>query len=161
MAEIKDVKVYSGIKGTVGLTAPSANLRRTWTRKGQMLRVPFDALQMAVYEPGVEFLFKSGALIIKEQDIRIELGLEEAEADEKDKVIDLTEDEAKNMLKSISLKDFREKVAQLSMVQAIDLCETAVELKIQDFQRCKILQDKTGILVFDRVMDALKEEAQG
>ena len=73
--EIKDVKVWSGVNATVGLTAPTVNLRKTWEKKGSFQKIPFDALQQAMYEPGVDFLFKTGALYIKEKEINIALGL--------------------------------------------------------------------------------------
>ena len=156
--EIKDVKVWSGVNATVGLTAPTVNLRKTWEKKGSFQKIPFDALQQAMYEPGVDFLFKTGALYIKEKEINIALGL--IDEDEPEAVAFVLDDAtAKELLTKTPLKAYRETLEKLSHIQLIDLAATAVDLRVQDFQRCKAIQDKTGIEVFKKVTEAVEEDS--
>jgi hypothetical protein len=68
------VMVMSMIGGTISV--PSLG-RKVWSKKGQKLMVSKEVLREAIYEPGVEYMFKNGILYIEDMDFKIELGLEE------------------------------------------------------------------------------------
>ena len=157
MAE--NIKVKSLAKATVGMTVPHLNLRRTWARKGAVQLVPFELLEQAIFEPGVEYLFKTGILFIEDLQIRIRLGLEEEEATpETAKMIELTDEKIKELLTQTALKDFRETIDGLSLAQIEELANGAIELRITDYQRCQILKDKTGKDVLKIVLRENEED---
>lgn len=139
------VRIKSAQRATVVLTVPHLNLRRTWTRKGSVQQVPYNLLEQAIYERGVEYLFKSGILFIEDLETRIKLGLEDAEATEETAVLfELTDEAAEELLFKTPLKEMREKVDTMSLGQVQELTNVAIEKGLTDYQRCKILQEKTG-----------------
>lgn len=153
MSERKDITIKSTVKAIVVMNVPSLNLRRTWQKKGAIQKIPMELLEQAIYDPGVEYLFRSGTLYIEDMEAKIALGLEEPGTEVPTKIIALTTEEAEKLLKNTALKDFREKVASLSQDQANELVNVAIDLKITDYQRAQILKEKTGIDVFKFVIE--------
>ena len=65
------------VTSMVGGTISAASLEhRVWNKKGQKLPVSKDVLREAIYEPGIEYMFKKGILYIDDMEMKIELGLE-------------------------------------------------------------------------------------
>lgn len=158
----KVVRIKSTQRATVGLTVPHLNLRRTWARKGAIQQIPFELLEQAIYEPGVEYLFKTGVLFIDDLQTRVALGLEEAEVTEETAVLfELTDEVAEELLMKTPLKEMREKVEAMSRIQATELANVAIEKNLTDYQRCRILQEKTGKDVLSIVIRNNEERAVG
>lgn len=153
------VSIKSTIKALVSINVPSLNLRRSWAKKGAIQKIPFDVLEQAYFEPGVEYLFKTGILYIEDKEAKIALGLEDPEA-ETLAIVDLTDDYMKKLLTGTSLKDMRETLETLSHEQLIELAHYAVEIGVTDFQRCKLLKDKTDIDVMRASIARKEEEAE-
>lgn len=151
-----DVLIKSTIKGIVVLNVPALNLKRTWQQKGALQRIPKELLEQAIYDPGVEYLFKSGILYIDDMQVKIDLGLEEEGEEPKIKYYD--DKEMEKLLTATPLKEFREVVEAMSHDQAMELSSKAVDLGITDYQRDKILQDKTQVNVFNAVVAAQQEK---
>ena len=141
----KMIDVKSTVKAMVSVNVPSLNLRRSWAKKGAIQKIDADLLQQAYFEPGVEYLFKTGILYIDDMNVKIALGLEAPDAEEPTNVIELTDEYAKKLLTGTAFKDLKEILEKLSHDQLIELANTAVELEVTDYQRCKLLMDKTGI----------------
>lgn len=156
------VTVKSTVKAQVSLNVPSLNLRRSWPKKGAIQKIPFDALEQAIYEPGVEYLFKSGTLYIEEMEIKIALGLEDPESTAPENIIVLNDAEMKKLLTGTALKDFRETVEKLSHEQLKELIRYAIEIRVTDFQRCSILSKAYGgnVDVLKAVMQATADQAK-
>ena len=153
------ISIKSTIKALVSINVPSLNLRRSWAKKGAIQKIPFDVLEQAYFEPGVEYLFKTGVLYIEDKEAKIALGLEDPEA-ETPAIVDLTDDYMKKLLTGTSLKDMRETLETLSHEQLIELAHYAVEIGVTDFQRCKLLKDKTDIDVMRASVARKEEEAE-
>ena len=67
------VIVTSMVSGNVGLTLPHLRVNKTWPKKGTKLPIEKDVLREAIYEPGVEYMFKNGILYIEDDGtLRIE-----------------------------------------------------------------------------------------
>lgn len=141
----KMIDVKSTVKAMVSINVPSLNLRRSWAKKGAIQKIDADLLQQAYFEPGVEYLFKTGILYIDDMNVKIALGLEAPGAEEPTNVIELTDEYAKKLLTGTAFKDLKEILEKLSHDQLIELANTAIELEVTDYQRCKLLMDKTGI----------------
>ena len=71
------IMVESMVKGTVSINVPHLRISKTWPRKGAKLPLDAEFLKEAIYDPGIEYLFKKGILFIHDMDSKIELGLEE------------------------------------------------------------------------------------
>ena len=54
------VIVTSMVNGIVGITMPNSRIKKIWPKKGTKLPVEKDLLREAIYEPGVEYMFKKG-----------------------------------------------------------------------------------------------------
>ena len=154
------VNIKSTVKALVSINVPTLNLRRSWPKKGAVQKIPFDVLEQAYFEPGVEYLFKTGVLYIEDMEVKQALGLEAPDAEEPTAIIDLTEDYMKKLLTGTALKDFREEVEKLSHEQIKELVNYAVEIGVTDYHRCKILQDKTGFDVMRASVARKEEEAE-
>lgn len=154
------VNIKSTVKALVSINVPTLNLRRSWPKKGAIQKIPFDVLEQAYFEPGVEYLFKTGVLYIEDMEVKRALGLEDPEAEVPTAIIDLTEDYMKKLLTATPLKDFREEVEKLSHEQIKELVQFAVEIGVTDYHRCKLLQEKTGFDVMKAAIVRKEEEAE-
>ena len=154
------VNIKSTVKALVSINVPTLNLRRSWPKKGAIQKIPFDVLEQAYFEPGVEYLFKTGVLYIEDMEVKRALGLEDPEAEAPTAIIDLTEDYMKKLLTATPLKDFREEVEKLSHEQIKELVQFAVEIGVTDYHRCKLLQEKTGFDVMKAAIARKEEEAE-
>ena len=155
------VNIKSTVKALVSINVPTLNLRRSWPKKGAIQKIPFDVLEQAYFEPGVEYLFKTGVLYIEDMEVKRALGLEDPEAEAPTAIIDLTDDYMKKLLTATPLKDFREEVEKLSHEQIKELVQFAVEIGVTDYHRCKLLQEKTGFDVMKAAIARKEEEAEG
>ena len=154
------VNIKSTVKALVSINVPTLNLRRSWPKKGAIQKIPFDVLEQAYFEPGVEYLFKTGVLYIEDMEVKRALGLEDPEAEAPTAIIDLTDDYMKKLLTATPLKDFREEVEKLSHEQIKELVQFAVEIGVTDYHRCKLLQEKTGFDVMKAAIARKEEEAE-
>ena len=85
------VKVKSLISSRVVISIPDMRLRRVWEKKGAVKIIPFDQLEEAMYNPGVEALFREGILGIDDLEIKKALGLEPDDATEPVNIIVLND----------------------------------------------------------------------
>ena len=154
------VNIKSTVKALVSINVPTLNLRRSWPKKGAIQKIPFDVLEQAYFEPGVEYLFKTGVLYIEDMEVKRALGLEDPEAEAPTAIIDLTDDYMKKLLTATPLKDFREEIEKLSHEQIKELVQFAVNLGVTDYHRCKLLQEKTGFDVMKAAIAHKEEEAE-
>lgn len=154
------VSIKSTVKALVSINVPSLNLRRSWPRKDSIQKIPFDILEQAYFEPGVEYLFKTGVLFIEDMEAKKALGLEAPDAEVPTAIIDLTNERMEKLLTATALKDLREEVEKLSHEQLIELAHYAIEIGVTDFHRCKLLQEKTNIDVMRASIARKEEEAE-
>ena len=54
------VIVTSMINGMVSINVPHLRVSKSWPKKGTKLPLSMDFLREAIYDPGVEYLFKKG-----------------------------------------------------------------------------------------------------
>ena len=57
------VKVVNLISSRVNINIPDIRLNRVWEKKGAIRIIPFEQLEEAMYNPGVEALFKEGIFV--------------------------------------------------------------------------------------------------
>lgn len=145
------VKIENLISSRVILSMPELRLKRVWEKKGAIKTIPFEQLEEAIYDPGVESLFVDGVLGIADMDVKKKLGLEPEEAEEPVNIIVLSDNERKEWLVDLSVAEFRNKIKELPREQVIELANYAVDNEITNFEKSEILKRAVGIDVLSRV----------
>lgn len=154
----KMIDVMSTVNAQVVIRVPNLNFKRTWPKKGSVIKVPEEILDQAFYEPGIEYLFRNGILYIDDMEKKVYYGLEEEGTTEPTNVILLDEAETERLLFKVSKEEFKEELDKLSKDQVTELAFSAVEHECTDYDKNMLLQKRTGINVFRSVAEK-KEEA--
>jgi len=139
------VKVKNLISSRVVLVSNDQRLRRVWEKKGAVKTIPFEQLEEAMYEPGVEALFRDGILGIDDMEIKIALGLEPEGAAEPVNVIVLSDEQRKRYMTVLPVNEFKQKVKELSGEQIEELARYAIQNKLMDVEKSAILKKMCGI----------------
>ena len=145
------VKVKSLISSHVLLSVPELRLRREWEKKGAIKIIPFEQLEEAMYNPGVEALCKEGALGIDDLEVKIALGLEPDGAVEPVNIVILNDAQRERYLRNMPMVEFRQKVKELPQEQLIELAEYAIAHEIADFDKSDLLLRLTDIDVMGAI----------
>lgn len=141
----KKVKVTNLVSRRVNITLPEMRFRRIWETKGAVRTIPFDELEEAMYNPGVEALFRNGILGIEDMDVKKELGLEPEDAEEPTNIIVLNDQQRKRYLTVLPLPEFKEKVKELSRDQIQELAKFAIDNELIDFEKDSYIQELIDI----------------
>lgn len=149
--ENKRIEVTSTVDATVVMNVPELLIRRVWPRKGAKLSIKFSELSEAIYNPGVENLFRSGALYIEDMDIKIALGLEPEGAEKPQNIIVLTPAQQTRYLKVAPIHELKTALEKLSTDQVRELAYTAIEIKITDMAKADLLKEHSGIDVVQAI----------
>jgi hypothetical protein len=142
------VIVTSMVGGNVGLTLPHLRVNKTWPKKGTKLPVEKDILREAIYEPGVEYMFKNGILYIEDMEFKIELGLEEEGAKTPTAIIPVDEKYLERVLKRMPLVEMKKVVKEMNDNQRRELVDYAAEQNDIQLDRISALKDIIGIDLF-------------
>lgn len=135
----KMIIVKSMVDHKVGIKIPDINLRVIWEKKGAKKPVPEDKLQMAMYNSGVEYLFKQGMLVIEDEEAKKELYLDEVVVEP------LTEKQKENLWKNAPLVDFKQRIKDIPYEQLKMLADWAVDNNYTDYEKSKVLKDLIGV----------------
>ena len=139
------VTVISTVNGVVGIYLPDLRFKKEWTRKGQRQKIDKELLQDIMYDPGSEYMFRTGMLYIEDMDIKKEIGLEPEEATEPVNIIILDEQQLHRYLTVMPLHEFKENVKKLSIEQAKNLVDYAVQKETITFDKAEFLEKVTGL----------------
>ena len=154
------VKVVNLISSRVNIDIPEVRLNRVWEKKGAVKTIPFDVLEEAIYNPGVEALFVEGVLGIEDMDVKKKLGLEPEDAEEPVNIIVLNDVQRKRYLTVMPLHEFKEKIKELPREQIAELANYAIENELADFDKDEIIKKITGVDIIGTIQmnKADKEE---
>lgn len=141
----KVVKIKNESNGRVVINLPDLRLKRTWEKKNVTRLIPFEDLEQAIYDPGLEYMLKEGILSIEDMEVKVALGLEPEGAVEPQNIIILTDDQKKRFLTVLPMQEFRAEVAKLPYEQINNLVDYAIENEITNLDKCDYLKEKTGI----------------
>ena len=136
------VMVTSMVGGTISVSALN---HRVWNKKGQKLPVSKDILREAIYEPGVEYMFKKGILYIEDMDFKIELGLEAEGTKAPTEILPMDEKFMNRVLKLMPVPEMKTTIDKMTMVQKQELVDFAVKQNDISLDRIKIVSDKCGV----------------
>lgn len=138
------VKVVNLISSRVNINIPDIRLNRIWERKGAVKVIPFDQLEEAMYNPGVEALFREGILGIEDLEIKKALGLEPDDATEPVNIIVLNDNQRKRYLTVMPTSEFKAKVKELPIEQVRELAKYAIDNEIAAFDKAEIIKKMIG-----------------
>ena len=153
------VIVTSMVSGNVGLTLPHLRVIKTWPKKGTKLPVEKNILREAIYEPGVEYMFKNGILYIEDMDFKIELGLEEEGAKAPTAIIPVDEKYLERILKRMPLVEMKKVVKEMNDNQRRELIDYAAEQNDIQLDRISALKDIVGIDLF-KVIELKRQKGE-
>ena len=136
------VMVTSMVGGTISASALN---HRVWNKKGQKLPVSKDVLREAIYEPGVEYMFKNGILYIEDMDFKIELGLESEGTKIPTQILPMDDKYMNRVLKLMPIADMKKAIDSMSQVQKQELVDFAVLQNDIQLDRIKIVSEKCGV----------------
>ena len=142
------VIVTSMVRGIVSINRPEHRLVKTWPKKGTKLPVDKDALREAIYEPGVEYMFKNGMLYIDDMDFKIELGLEEEGASAPTAIIPIDEKYLERLLKRMPVSEMKLAIKEMNDEQRYEVIEYASEQKDIQMDRIAAIKEATGTDLF-------------
>ena len=146
------VKVESLISSRVLLSVPELRLKRVWEKKGAVKTIPFETLEEAMFEPGVEALFTNGVLGIPDMETKIRLGLEPEGAEKPENIIALNDQQRKRYMTVMPIGEFKTEVKKLPKDQVEELAQFAIENEIADFEKAEFLKSIIGL----DIMSAIK-----
>lgn len=145
------VKVKSLISHRVVLSVPDMRLNRVWEKKGTVRTIPFDVLEEAFYDPGVQALFTNGILGIDDMDVKKRLGIEPEDATEPVNIVALDDAQMLRYLTVLPIHEFREKINELPIEQVYELIRYAIEHEIANFEKAEMLKQVTGIDIISAI----------
>ena len=145
------VRVKSLISHRVVLSVPDMRLNRVWEKKGTVRTIPFDVLEEAFYDPGVQALFTNGILGIDDMDVKKRLGIEPEDATEPVNVVALDDAQMLHYLTVLPIHEFREKINELPIEQVYELIRYAIEHEIANFEKAEMLKQVTGIDIISAI----------
>ena len=138
------VKVVTLISSRVNIVIPELSLRRVWEKKGAVKTIPLEQLEEAMYNPGVEALFRDGTLGIDDMEVKKYLGLEPEDAEEPVNIIVLNDQQRKRYLTVMPTAEFKEKVRELPIEQIRELAQYAIQNEIANFDKAEIIRKMIG-----------------
>ena len=142
------VIVESMVNGIIGINRPEYHLVKTWPQKGSKLPVEKEALRQAIYEPGVEYMFKKGMLYIDDMEFKIELGLEEEGTQKPTAIIPMDEKYLERVLKRMPIVEMKQVIKTMNDNQKRELIEYASSQNDIQLDRVSAIKSVTGIDLF-------------
>lgn len=154
------VKIINMVDHIVHVGSDELRFNRTWPRKDAVVMVDSELLNELMYDPGFEYMIRTGILYIEDMDVKKELGLEPEDATEPENIIVLNDAQRKDMMIKIPVKEFDEKVHKLGKEQQKALVDYAIEHRYGDFEKSKILKELTGRDVVKAIQLAIQNEEE-
>ena len=134
------------VTSMVGGTISAASLEhRVWNKKGQKLPVSKDVLREAIYEPGIEYMFKKGILYIDDMEMKIELGLEAPGTTAPTEVLPVDDKYLNRVLKLMPISEMKAAIDKMSIVQKQELVDYASKQNDIQLDRLAFVSDKCNV----------------
>ena len=138
------VKVISTVIGSVGIHLPNLNFVRYWPQKGSVVMIPFSILEEGIFDVGFYNMLKDGDLYIEDMEVKKALGLEPDDATVPENIIVLPENRIIYLLKTASIDELKDVLSKVSIEQANNLAQYAIDNQINDFDKSELIKARTG-----------------
>lgn len=155
----KKIKIINQVNGLVGVSLPNLNFTREWLTKGQIVTMPYDILEEAMFDPGFKNMIDQGILYIDDLEAAKSLGYEDEEVKVPTKYQRFTEQKLKDLILNSSFENFEKTFKKIPSEQRQELCDWAVTLRLRDPQKIAFLKENMNFDV-DRgiYLDKLAQE---
>ena len=141
----RKVTIKNMTNGRIGFDVPDLRLSRTFDKKGATRTVDFDIMAEAIYDTGIEYMFKQGMLEIVGMQDKIDLGLEPEGAVEPQNIIILTDKQKERFMTVMPMMDFKAEIAKLPREQINAIIEYAIENEKFTMDKSDYLAKITGV----------------
>ena len=141
--ELTKGTVTNSTNHSVLIQLPDIKFRRTW-QKDSSIKVDIEVLREAIYDTGFKAFIDEGVLFIEEKEIRVELGLEEEDA-EKPFITILKPMQMTRLIKAATVDEFKSTLSEITKEQAFSLVDLAISEKSISMDKLMALKEKTGI----------------
>ena len=141
---MEKVKVISQVGHQVAVTIPDLRFSRMWPARGASVSIDRDVLEDMMYDPGFKNMLEMGILYIEDMEVKKDLGLEPEDANEPQNIIVLSEKERQYYWTELSLVGFKDKVKKLSKAQLEELADYAIEHRIMNVEKNKVIKEACG-----------------
>lgn len=152
------VKVINMVNHQVHVGSDELRFSRTWPRKDAVVQIESDILNELMYDPGFEYMIRTGILYIEDMNVKKDLGLEPEDATEPENIIVLTDAQRKDYMIKLPIAEFDEKVRKLGIEQQKALVDFAIKNRYGDFEKSKILKELTGRDVVKAIQLSMQNE---
>lgn len=140
------VTVISNSKSMVSVFIPELKLKRTWNKKGSKVAIDKETLEEAMYNPGVEYMFKEGILYIPEMQVKKELGLEPDNAEEPENIVILTDEQKKEWMSSKKQAwELKAMLEKLSHESRKDFCNYVIDNELLEGKKANVIKEICGV----------------
>ena len=151
------VKVINTLNHAVGVYIPELNFKRTWAKRGAIIKIDKDKLEEMMYDPGFSYMLEQGVLYVEDMEVKKELGLEPETATEPENIIVLSDKDQRAYMIKLTQEEFEEKVAKLSHEQVVALAEYAIVNKLSDMNKCAYLKKLCGRDVIESIKNSAED----
>lgn len=139
------VIVTSMVDGRIGLVIPNLRINKVWPKKNTKLAIEKEVLREAIYEPGVDYMFRQGLLYIDDMDFKIELGLEQEGTTVPTDIKPIDEKYLNRVLKLMPITEMTAVVREMNATQLRALVDFAAKQNDIQFDRMDALKKLTGV----------------
>lgn len=150
MAE-RMVKLQNMVNKTIGLNKPEYGIKRKWTKKGQIISLPFEVVKQMIYDEGFYRMLEKGYLYINEMQDKIDLGLEPEGATEPENIKVLTDSKIDSLLNKLPYTTFKRELENYNRDQINAIVNYAITNEVLNAEKCDLLKTITGIDILKAV----------
>lgn len=152
------VKVINMVNHVVHVGSDDLKFSRTWPRKDAAIMIEREILDELMYDPGFEYMIRTGILYIEDMDVKKDLGLEPEDAKKPENIIVLNDAQRKNYMIKLPVAEFDEKVRKLGIEQQKALVDFAIKNRYGDFEKSKILKELTNRDIVKAIQLSIQNE---
>ena len=155
------VTVISNARSIVSISIPDLKLHKTWPKKGAKVLIDKDVLEEAMFDAGVDYMFKSGLLYIKDMQTKIDLGLEPEGATTPQNIVFMSDEEKEEYMSSKKQAwQLKEALAKLSYEGKKDFCDYVIDNELLDSKKSAIIKEVCGIDTLHAIQMKQANEAE-
>jgi len=141
---MEKVKVVSQVNHEVSVNIPDLRFRRSWPARGSSVSIEREILDDMMFDVGFKNMITAGILYIEDLDVKKDMGLEPEDATEPQNIIVLSEKDKQYYWTGLSLVGFKDKIKKLSKPQLEELADYAIDNKIMNVEKNKVIKEACG-----------------
>lgn len=156
----KKVNIISKVDCPITVTFPELHFSRSWERKGAVKAIDYEIVQEGMSDPGFQYMINTGMLYIEDMEVKKDLDIEPEDAKKPVNVIVYSDGEIKELLTTKTPKQLENALKKISEEQIHQIAREAIDMKISDLEKCRILQEYSGLDIVKQIGWALEDEKE-